>query len=67
MVAAFVAQTDQKNQKDRYSTNIFVEISWYEEAEVIIKFSDSVFDHEILSFWSYEKPSWYNVVHVHFM
>ena len=45
MVAAFVAKTNEENQKDRYSTNIFVEILWYEEAEVIIKFSDSVFDH----------------------
>ena len=27
-----------------------------------IKFNESVFDYETLSFWSYEKPGWENVV-----
>ena len=26
-----------------------------------------LFDHQILSFWNYEKPVWKNTVHMHFM
>ena len=26
-----------------------------------------LFDHQILSFWNYEKPIWKNTVHMHFM
>ena len=42
-MAASVAKTYQKKQKDRYSTNIFVETKWENEAELIIKFNEIVF------------------------
>ena len=46
MVAAPVTKTDQKKQKDWYSKNIFVEISWRKETEVLIKFNGR-------GFWSW--------------
>ena len=43
-------KTDKKKHKDRYSTNSFAETQWHKEVELIIKFNESVFEHEILSF-----------------
>ena len=43
MVAASTAKTYQKKLKDRYTTNIFVEKQWHNEAELIIKDNESAF------------------------
>ena len=42
-MAASVSKTDQKKQKDRYSTNIFVETKWDKETELIMKFNEKCF------------------------
>ena len=66
-MAASVTKADQKKQKDilrKYTLQIF-----------LLKYNDAkkqnlmkvFFDYEILSFWSYEKLSWKNVVCVYFI
>ena len=37
-------------------------LCWNIMTQSNIKFNESVFDYETLSFWSYEKPGWENVV-----
>ena len=66
-MTAPIIKVDQKKQKDILRKDTLQMFLLKHNDAKKHKFDKSIFDDEIRSFWSYEKPSWKNEVCGHFI